>query len=168
MEPGQEQFLKAYDEHADALFRYCFFKVSNRETAKDLFQETFAKTWAYLQKGGQIDNMKSFLYRTLGNLVIDEYRKKKNVSLDALAETGFDYGTDPSASIANQIDGAAALKLLDRIPDDYRDVLFMRYVQELSIKEIAEITDVSENTISVRIHRGLEKVKKIFSDESQV
>ena len=158
----QEQFLEAYDEHSDALFRYCFFKVSDREIAKDLLQETFTKTWMYITDGGSVNNMKSFLYRTLSNLIIDTYRKKKITSLDELAEEGFDYGIDEIESLHNQIDGAIAMKLLRKLPSDYRDIIFMKYVDGLNPSEISEIIGETTNTVNVRLHRGLQKTRELL------
>ncbi len=160
----EAQFLDSYKEHTDSLFRYCYFKTLNRDEAKDMLQETFVKTWEYIRNGGEVVNMKAFLFRTAHNIVIDHYRKKKSVSLDDLFEQGFDRSTDTDTAqdLENQIDGAQALKLLDKIPDSYREVIFMQYVQGLSVKEIAEVLGESPNNISVKIHRGLEKIKQIY------
>lgn len=160
----EAQFLDSYKEHTDSLFRYCYFKTLNRDEAKDMLQETFVKTWEYIRNGGEVVNMKAFLFRTAHNIVIDHYRKKKSVSLDDLFEQGFDRSTDidTAQDLENQIDGAQALKLLDKIPDSYREVIFMQYVQGLSVKEIAEVLGESPNNISVKIHRGLEKIKQIY------
>ncbi len=158
----EAQFTVAFNEHADALFRYCHFKIADRETAKDVLQQTFMKTWLYMSEGNEVTNIKSFLYKTAGNLIIDYYRKKKPLSLDMLMEEGFDRGFDESKTLQNKLDGSTALKLLRKVPDGYREILFMRYVQELSLKEIAEITGETENNIAVKIHRGLIKVKELF------
>ena len=162
MKTLQEQFTESYNDYADLLFRHCLFKVSDRELAKDLVQESFMKTWGYLAEGKQIDSMKAFLFRTLNNLIIDEYRKRKTVSLEVLAEEGFDPPFDNTQSLLAHIDGARALSLIKGLPQEYRDVVFMRYVQEFSLEEIAEVTGESKNTLSVRIHRGLKKLKELF------
>lgn len=73
----EAQFLDSYREHTDALFRYCYFKTLNRDEAKDMLQETFVKTWEYIRNGGEVINMKAFLYRTAHNIVVDHYRKRK-------------------------------------------------------------------------------------------
>ncbi|MSR71693.1 MAG: RNA polymerase sigma factor [Candidatus Taylorbacteria bacterium] len=165
----EAQFLDAYKEHTDALFRYCYFKTLNRDEAKDMLQDTFIKTWQYIQGGGEVLNIKAFLYRTAHNIVVDHYRKKKSVSLDELFEEGFDtsHDTPTVQDLENQIDGAEAMKLLDKIPKQYRDLIFMKYVEELSIKEIAEILDEPANNISVKIHRAIEKLKEIYNDREQ-
>ncbi len=160
----EAQFLESYKEHADALFRYCYFKTLQREEAKDMLQDVFVKTWEYINKGGEVENMKAFLYRTAHNIVVDHYRKKKTVSLDDLADQGFDPGADTTQELENQIDGAHAISLLNKIPDAYRDVIFMQYVDGLSVKEIADILGETPNNVSVKIHRGLEKLRKVYND----
>ena len=160
----EAQFLDSYKEHTDALFRYCYFKTLNQDEAKDMLQETLIRTWDYLRNGGEIVNMKAFLFRTAHNIVIDHYRKKKSVSLDDLFEDGFDASNenDTVQDLENKIDGAQAIKLLEKIPETYREVIYMQYVDGLGVKEIAEISGESPNNISVKIHRGLEKIKKIY------
>ncbi len=161
-EDMKQVFITAYDEHSDALFRHCLFKIHDREVAKDLLQETFVKTWSYVAKGKKIDNLKAFLYKTLNNLVIDEYRKKKNYSLDSLAEEGFDPPSQESSNIGDFLDGERAIKLLSKLDDPYKETILLRYVNSLEIWEIAEITGQTENAVSVHIHRGLKKLKELY------
>ncbi len=162
MNSREDDFLAAYHEYNDALFRYSYFKVSDREKAIDLVQECFTKTWSYLAGGGTINSFKPFLYRTLTNLIIDSYRQKKHASLDVLAEEGFDPGEDPSDDLINSLDGEKIIALLQKLPDEYRDVLFLRYVNEFSFTEIAKLTGETANALTVRAHRGLEKLKALI------
>lgn len=161
----EQQFINAYKEHADALFRYCYLRVSDRELAKDLLQSVCLRAWQFVQKGGTIDNMRAFLFTTAHNLVIDEYRKKKTVSLDALSEEGFEVASEQKGNPGDRLDGERAIAFLRAIPKMYREAIYMQYVEGLSIKEIAEITGESENNISVRIHRGLQKLRSIMRQE---
>lgn len=156
----EQEFLKAYDLYSDAIFRHCFFRVFDREVARDLVQETFMKTWEYLQKGHRIDNFRAFLYKVATNLIIDYSRKKKEISLDALKEQGFDPVVQ-SREKADIFDIDAALSAIRNLPDKYREVVTMRHVDDLSPAEIAQILGESENTISVRIHRGIKHIKQI-------
>ena len=101
MTPKQEKKKQAmlsvaYEDYGKKLNSYAFFRVNSRATSEDLVQDTFKKTWVYLVKGGKIDIMKSFLYHVLKDLIIDEYRKRKLSSLDALMEKGFEPGEDNS------------------------------------------------------------------------
>jgi RNA polymerase sigma-70 factor, ECF subfamily len=161
----REAFEAAYEEHVDALFSYCAYKVSDREAARDLVQEAFMKTWSHIAGGGTVDNFKPFLYRILHNLIIDYYRKRKSLSLDALAEEGFDPGEDETGRLEAILDGTRAAALLRQLPEDYGSIVFMRYIQEMSLEEIAEATGLSKNAATVRVHRGLQKLKSLFNHE---
>lgn len=163
-EAQKNQFLKAYDDLHDALFRYIVLKISPRDKAVDLVQETFTRAWEYIVRGEEIGNIKSLLYRIAHNLVIDEYRKKKETSLDSLMEDGFDYGENSHATLEAKIDGDAVIKIARTLDEKYRDAVIMRYVDELSVGEIAAILGESENNVSVRIHRGIQKLKELLRD----
>ncbi len=162
MKSYENNFLKSYDAYADAIFRFCFFKTGDRELARDLTQDTFMKTWGYLEKGNEIANMQAFLYRVASNLVIDWYRKDKTDSLDDLAEEGFD-PEDNKINIKENAEVSLALDLLNKLGPDDKSLIIWRFVEGLSPKEIAEeIGNVKENVVSVRIHRALKKLRSIM------
>jgi RNA polymerase sigma-70 factor (ECF subfamily) len=163
----QREFLLAYEENSDALFRQCFFKVNDRELATDILQETFTRTWDYLAKGKEVLNMKAFLYRTMNNLIVDHYRKKKAVSLDAMQEDGFDPEGVEGITANDRIEGEKAMQLLNTIPSPYKEAVIMRYVNGLELKEIAEITGESVNTVSVHVHRGINKLRESFNKDNE-
>jgi len=165
----EQQYLASYKAHSDSLFRYCYSKLGDRELAKDLTQEIFMKTWQYIAGGKKVENLKSFLFRTAHNAVIDEYRKKKTTSLDTMRDDGFDPGDASESAKSAEImhDGKQAIELIKKLPDTYRDAVFLQYVEQLSIGEIASILDESENNISVRIFRGIEKLKEIIKHEQE-
>lgn len=157
--------MKSYEEHSDAILRYCHFQTSNRQVALDMVQDTFMKTWTYLVGGNDVDNVKAFLYKVAKNLIIDYRRKKKAVSLDAITETGIEFASDeapPDPDAA--FDRDFVLGKLDELDDDAREMLIMRYVNEMSIKEIAAATGLTANNVSVRIHRSIEKLKSIVKE----
>ncbi len=129
----------------------------------NLVQDTFKKTWEYLVKGGKITVMKSFLYHVLKDLIIDEYRKRKPSSLDALMEKGFELGEDNSERLINVLDGKRAILLISRLPEKYQKVMLMRYVNDLSLKEMSLITGQSTATLAVQLHRGLKKLKELYN-----
>ena len=142
---------------------HAFFKLSDHNIGEDLVQDTFIKTWKYFVKGGKIDTMRSFLYHILNDLIIDEYRKHKTVSsIDVLREKGFEPSVNNSERLFNFLDGKASVLLIRRLPETYRKVMYMRYVQELSIKEMALLTGQSKNAITVQTHRGLKKLKELY------
>jgi RNA polymerase sigma-70 factor (ECF subfamily) len=168
---GQEkQFLEAFDAYADVLYRHVFFRVSNKDLAHDLVQDTFMKTWDYLVKGNEVKEFKPFLFRTLNNLIIDEYRRKTTESLDALLdenevpEGAFEELREGGLeALEIKLDAARLESYLQRMPEQYRQVVVMRYIDSLQPQEIADILGESVNVISVRIHRGIAWLRKEFS-----
>lgn len=171
----EERFLKAFDEYSDALFRHAMLRISDRERAIDVVHDTFTKVWTYVRGGHEIEQYRPFLYKVLNNLIVDEYRKKREASLDALMEKeGVDEGTfaeqlseSSVESLAATIDGRKAFELLDSVPDVYREVVILRFVDGLGPKEIGELIEESENVVSVRIHRGLKLLRSAMEAEEK-
>lgn len=163
-EMQKESFLKAYDLYSDSLFGFAYFKTSDREVAKDITQETFTKTWEFLQKGGDVKNLKSFLYQVMRNIIIDYYRKKKSLSLDKQFEQGVEVSeSNKESQIYERSEEKEAVRKLNSLEEMYREILELRFIQDLSVNEIAETLKVSPNVVSVRINRGLEKLRKVMN-----
>ena len=163
----EERFLKAFEEYSDALFRHAFLRISDRERAVDIVHDTYTKVWSYVRSGHDIDSFRPFLYKVLNNLIIDEYRKTKEASLDAMLEVeGVDEGSfddltsNTVESLAATLDGKLAFAMLEELPDTYREVLILRFVDELGPKEISNLIEESENVVSVRLHRGLRLLRE--------
>lgn len=170
----EKMFLEAYKTHSDAIFRFVLFKIDNREKALDITQETFMKTWTYITKNGAPENVRAFLYKVAGNLVIDEYRRRDKRdyatdSLDALSEDGFEPSNTESEleTLTNRLDGEKVMDLVNKLPPMYSSVLFLKYTEELSISEIAGRLDVTQNVVSVRLNRATTKLKELVESETR-
>lgn len=170
----EERFLKAFEEYSDALFRHAFLRISDRERAVDVVHDTFTKVWTYVRNGHEIDQFRPFLYKVLNNLIIDEYRKAKEASLDALMEIdGIDEGTfdelseNTVESLAATLDGKKAFEMLEEMPDTYKEVIILKFVDGLGPKEIAALLEESENVVSVRIHRGLKVLRQMIEQKEK-
>ena len=170
----EQAYLQAYDSYMDALFKHAVFRVSDREQALDLTQQVFVKTWDFLVEGGTILSYKSFLYRVLNNLIIDYYRKQKNISLDALLEddkrsdaiealSSNGSRDEAEESLAAKVDLEKLNQHIAKLTPLYRSVIVLRFVDGLSIREIADILHVDQNLVSVRIHRGIENLRTLYS-----
>ena len=155
----------AHSDYDKGLTSHAYFKVHNHETSVDLVQDTFMKTWSYLAKGGKIDTMKAFLYHVLNNLIVDKYRKHKTSSLDVLLEKGFEPGEIKTGSLYNIIDGKSAIILIAQLPKNYQTVMRMKYVEDLSLEEMSLATGQTKNSVAVKLHRGLEKLKLLYLHE---
>ncbi len=163
-EKTKELFDSLYDTHTDAIFRFCFFKTGDREIAKDLTQDVFVKVFNHIKKGEEIVNEKAFLYAIAKNVVIDFWRKKKSVNEADLPE-GF-MNTVPSQSNTEVLaEYQIFLSLLDKLSPTDREVIILRYVEDMSSKDMAELLGERENTILVRISRATEKLKKMVEEK---
>lgn len=175
-QPAQEKaYLEAFETYSDPLFRHAFFRLSNRDRALELTQETFLKAWDYVQGGGEVQQFKSFLYRILNNLIVDEYRKHKQSSLDEMLEndTGELERRLSEGDVRETEESLDQETLLEEIrtripelPDAYREAITMRYIDGFTPKEIAAMIGVSENVVSVRLHRGTLKLKALCAKQN--
>ncbi len=158
----KDEFEEIYKLYVNEILRFCLSRVSDREIAKDLTQETFVRFWNHVSVGKPVDNSRVFIYTVARNAIIDHYRKKKTQSLDALSEGGFDpAGDSPSPDLST--DYRLALEAIAKLPDNYRDIVYMRLVEDLSPSEIAPLVGLPENTVSVRLYRGMDKLRAMFN-----
>ena len=157
---GEKEFMVVYEANSNAIFRHIFMRVSDRELALDLTQEAFCRLWKSIVEKPELENLRAFLYKIVHNLIIDYYRKKKDVSLDRMVEED-DFepvATSPGTAIGAEF--AEFRQALLRIPDSYRDVVTMRYIDEMLPEEIADVIGITAGAVSTRITRGVEMVRK--------
>jgi len=175
MSSVEQTFREVFEQYADDLFRHCALRLSDRERALDLTQESFLRAWEYVRKGKKIEQFRPFLYRILHNLIVDEYRKHKTYSLDAMLENEetanavesklLRSGTDIEEEASIRFDHDLVLQAAGRLPEIYRTVVLMRFVDNLSPREIARCIQENEDTVSVRIHRGIGKLRALLSSQ---
>lgn len=146
------------------LSRYSLSKIGNKALGDDLVQDTFIKAWAYLARGGKIIFMRAFLYRILNNLIVDEYRKRKTVSLDAMFSDGFEPSIDEAESHMDISDGKRAFEIVKELPEKYKSIMSMKFGDDMSLDEISERTGQSKNSITVQVHRGLKKIRSLYQE----
>jgi RNA polymerase sigma-70 factor (ECF subfamily) len=170
----EARFLKAFDEFSDPLFRHALYRLSDRERAIDVVHDTFTKTWGYARSGYEIESYKSFLYKVLNNLIIDEYRRRREQSLDALLEVEgvseaqfADLTTGSLEEVTSTLDARRVLDLIPRLPPVYREVVVMRFIDGLGPKEISDLIEESENVVSVRLHRAVRYLREYFEESNR-
>ena len=148
------------------LLRYLMFLTGKRETAEDLFQETWMRV---LVRGGQYDGRARFdtwLFTIARNLVIDLSRKRTMASLDEMSEAGEDdqsarpfevagEGPSPLDQFQMRENSAELAEVLLFLEPSYREVLVLRFHEELSLEEIAGVTRAPLSTVKSRLYRGL-------------
>ena len=167
--------MKAFDvllaRNQQKLYSYILFVVRDPEVANDVFQETFLKVITKLQEGHYTDSGKfSFwLTRIAHNVIMDTYRQQKSEHIVEATEDN-DLNKLRSEDLLdinreNEYVNAQILKdvrhLMDTLPAPQREVVYMRYYQELSFKEISEVTGVSINTSLGRMRYALINMRRM-------
>jgi RNA polymerase sigma-70 factor (ECF subfamily) len=172
-EKDRDAFVETYDLYFDQIYRFVFFKVSDKEEAEDLTSAVFLKVWGYVQDKSIKDykTLKALLYKVAKNVVIDHYRKKsaqsEHFSLDAPGNS-FDIKDerqDPHKEIEHKHSYSQLEEKLFELKDEYREVIVMRYVNEMSIGEIAAALEKSSGNIRVTLYRALKALRTIVGEE---
>lgn len=159
---AKEEYLRAYDKYASGILRHAYFRTGNWEIAEDLTQDTFFKVWNRISNNNQkIENFKTFLYKVADNLIIDYYRKKPGmpVSIEKISPESASCEPSQEREAEKIINKSLIEKCLMELDSKYREIIIYRYINDLTIKEISEITGKSSNNISVIIFRSLKFLK---------
>jgi len=162
----QKQFSVIYQSQSDAVFRFCLIRVSSREEAVDITEEVFTRLWQSLIDGKKLDNERAFIFTIARHLIIDWYRKKKSLSFENLSdkETGEPFDPVDENALKNleiSAEGKFLIEAINKLGSTYRQAVYLRFVEDLSPKEIGEALGISANTVSVRVSRGLEELRRI-------
>jgi len=162
MENLKKKYSKIYDQYIAKIYRFIFIKVNSQEIAEDLASETFLRGWERLKElDGKIDNLPAFLYQIARNLVVDHYREKNNTTLvSADSNQIADPRNDLGEKVAFDSDLRIILATMTGLSDDYREVINLHYLDDLSIKETAQILNRPEGTVRVMIHRALKELRE--------
>ena len=175
LEGNNSAFDVLLNRHKDRLFNYIFFIVRSKEVAEDIFQETFVKAIVTLQQGRYTNDGKfaAWITRIAHNLVIDQFRVERNENTVSNDETEYDMLNDARLSegtIENRMVNDQVLadvrRLVDELPDCQREVVFMRYYQDMSFKDIADITGVSINTALGRMRYAIMNRRRIAQEKN--
>ncbi|MEZ7712459.1 sigma-70 family RNA polymerase sigma factor [Segatella salivae] len=169
---------RAFDEllfrHQSKLFSYILFVVRDREIADDLFQETFVKVITKLQEGKYLPSGKfsAWMMRIAHNVIMDLYRGLKvqkivdtsdDNDLSNISTNDF-YSMDIESQYVNAQVLKDVKKLMNFLPASQREVVYMRYYQQLSFKEIAEMTNVSINTSLGRMRYAILNLRRMVKE----
>lgn len=172
---------KAFDEllsrYQSKLFNYIYFVVRNQEQAEDIFQETFVKAIVTIQQGRYTADGRfgAWLTRIAHNLVIDSFRQERNENTVSNDESEVDLLNNAELcddniemQMVNDQTLADVRRLVDALPDNQREVIYMRFYQDLSFKEIADITGVSINTALGRMRYAILNMRRIAREKDIV
>ncbi len=169
-----EAFARIYDRYVEAVYRFAFLKLPTKEEAQDVTAETFTKAWQYICDNHAISNIRALLYRITRNLIADHYRRGHPQTL-SLDETVTFQAENASSSYVSQetdlgegkrlvearTDLALLLRKLERLKEDYRDVLTLRLIDDLPFQDIAYILEKKAGHVRVIYHRAIKALKDL-------
>ncbi|MBN2766777.1 MAG: sigma-70 family RNA polymerase sigma factor [Paludibacteraceae bacterium] len=171
---NNEAFEVLLNRYKSKVFSYIFVILRNRELTEDIFQDTFIKAIATIQQGRYVESGRflGWINRIAHNLIIDHYRREKNEN--TFSADGIDYDiinnnklTEKSVedTLSNEQVLTDVVRLIEYLPDSQRDVVRMRFFEDLSFKEIAEKTEVSINTALGRMRYALMNMRRIAQEK---
>lgn len=169
MEEINQYFSQVYDQYITRIYRFIYLKVSPQETAEDLSSEVFLRLYKRLKEpNSKIQNPQAFLYQIARNVVADHYRGRRvtTISIEKTTIEFEDIG-DPTQGLAEaSIDMDRIRHALSQLNEDYQDLIIWKYIEELSVPEIAQITGKSEGSVRVGVSRALGALKEKIPAES--
>jgi RNA polymerase sigma-70 factor (ECF subfamily) len=157
-----------YDYYHAMIYRFVLVKVGRREEAEDITHQVFLSAWqkvkTYRQRGYPFS---SWLYQIARNQVIDHYRAKKNdISLEKADPESFAVAVDQSADITKKMQLETVRAAVAKLKPDYQDVIILRFVEDMSLKETSSALKKSEGAVKLAQHRAIHELKEILADES--
>ncbi len=164
------------NRHQSKIFGFIYSKISDRDISNDIFQDTFVKVIKTLKSKSYNEEGKflPWVMRIAHNLIIDHYRRNKKMPMYRETEefSIFSIMTDSSLTAENKIIQEQVeidlRKLIEALPGDQKEVLVMRMYQDMSFKEISEVTGVSINTALGRMRYALMNMRKVIIDKHQI
>lgn len=157
---SNEEFGQIYDQYVKKIYRFIFLKVSSLEIAEDLCSDVFVRTLNHSQQS-EIENIQAFLYQVARNTIADHYRERMRFQIVSIEEASViaDSGDSAFEQAAISSEMEVVKRTLASLQDDYQNLIIWRYLDELSIPEIAEITGKTEGNVRVGVHRALQELK---------
>ncbi|RJQ28901.1 sigma-70 family RNA polymerase sigma factor [Candidatus Parcubacteria bacterium] len=156
-------FGSLYDHYQPKIYRFVLIKVGRREEAEDLTHQVFLHAWQNIRTYEHLGfPFSSWLYQIARNQVVDHYRTKRNeANIDQVAE-------ELIVSSSLQLDTELNLELdrvrkaIQKLKPEYQDVIVMRFVEDLSIKEVAVALGKSEGAVKLMQHRALKELRNVL------
>lgn len=172
MEDKQKKFSKIYDKYIKKIYRFVFLKVNSKENTEDLCSETFSRCWNTFKNGDEIKNIQAFLYQIARNLITDYYREKGRmqiVSFDSvfLNDSLSDQKENLEEKFLTKMEIEEIQKVLKGLNEDYQNIIIWHYLDDLSIKETAELLGRTEKTTRVLLHRALNALRASLNSKTQ-
>ncbi len=172
MAANHKEFEELAIPHTDALLRTALRMTRNQSDAEDLVQEAFLKAYRFFHRFERGTNIRAWLFKIMTNLFINSYRNRakrpqetsfdeveENFLYNKLAEEGR-AGTNPEKELFDKLYTDEVQQVLDRLPEEFRMVVMLNFVEGFAYQEIAEIMGIELGTVKSRLHRGRKMLQK--------
>jgi RNA polymerase sigma-70 factor (ECF subfamily) len=164
-----EAFGMLYDEYVDQIFRYVYYKVGNLVESQDLTGQTFLKAFENINSYEMRDvAFSSWLYRIAHNLVVDFFRresKRENVPIDEQPPTPSTQG-NPVETVLADLESERLYRAMHKLTHNQREVLVLKFIDNLSNAQVAEIMGISVGAVKSTQKRGLLSLNRILGNSS--
>ncbi len=156
----EKKFEEIYKKYSREIYNYLLFLSCSREDAEDILQDVFVKFWKMFDNLIKLENLRAYLFRMARNRFIDIKRKRKRFIEGGIDEEIFNF---QSEDISEKIRKKEFVrKLLSVLNEEEREIITLRFYEDMKFREISEITGMNENTLRVKYIRILEKLKKLI------
>jgi len=178
-EATQNQKRKTFEReampHMDALYRTALRMTKNESDAEDLVQETMIKAYRFWDKFEPGSNCRAWLFKIMTNIFINDYRSKSRapvaVDVDDI-DDNYLYGQlasqsdddNPERQLFAKVFDKDVRKAIEELPEDFRLVVILSFLEGFAYQEIAEIADLQLGTVKSRLHRGRKLLQKRLLD----
>ena len=156
----EERFGEIYDQYVVKIYRFIVLKVDSQEVAEDLCSEVFTRVFQEFQKQ-EIQNMQAFLYQVARHIIADYYRDRASFRIVRIEEAeglvAREHSLLEKAATLSEIEEVK--QALANLRDEYQNLIIWRYLDELSIPEIAQLEGKSEGSVRVSLHRAMEALR---------
>jgi RNA polymerase sigma-70 factor (ECF subfamily) len=159
-----DAFAKVYDLFVDPLYRYIFYRVSGKADAEDILENVFLKVWENLSKYSKqkSSSFSAWIFRIAHNLVVDFYRFNKDKETVSLEDYVADEreGADTTKKAKRSLNKEILNQALAHVSESHKQILILKFINQLSNKEISEILNKNEGAIRILQYRALKDLKK--------
>ncbi|MES2014335.1 MAG: sigma-70 family RNA polymerase sigma factor [Patescibacteria group bacterium] len=154
-------FLEGYDANADIVFRFCLFKLRDREAATDIAHETFTRMWEYVSLGKPIEHFRAFAFRVARNAITDYAKKARPVYEHELGDTAaevLESSTFGDSEAYAELGGV--LECLKGLPENEQEMVLLRFTEGVPVKDIAEELAELPNTVTQKLKRAVQALRE--------
>jgi len=169
----QVAFEELYDKNINDIYRFIYFKIGKKDEASDLSSLVFLKTWEHIQKNKISDHqtLRALVYKIARNVVVDYYRNRRPESLSLDDENNRievvdeEYNLEVEIGVKGEYE-RLMVKIME-LKNEYREILIMRFVNDLSLEEIVDITGKKKINIRVLLHRAIKALKEMIEEKEE-